>query len=302
MTPPKEPTLEEIHAQLKALTGAVEKLIEAQKPAAAPPEPAKKTGDLQDVRLVAVQPTAENHSYTFTIPTGSARNAFNNATPVEAVALPNYLVEKPDAKDLVDIPTTLAALAMETVRDNNRKALYPVALEDYLATVTREPGEQEALNIVEGKSWIGFGIVALKAQGADGKASNLYVVDDQLRQQIIVMGAESIPVGLNKKLAESGVTYVVRGRPETTEEINEFLSQGARVRGESGLLMTGRAVTDVIESLIKAVSAICELKEHDDDAVPLGTTLGRVMNGGMADKPGVFTSIMKASARPAGVK
>lgn len=297
MADQKQPTLEEVLVQLKSLTATVEKLIEAQKPkpAAEPPKPVP--ANWRDA-----QPTYQGHSHTFTIPKGSVKDVFNSATPAEAVALPNYIVESPKASDLVDIPATLAALAMETVRGQNRKALYPVALEDYVTDLPPKGSSQrEALNIVEGRSQWGFGIVALKARGADGKPSTLYVVDDQFRQQMMVMGTEAIPPELEKKLAESGVAYTIKGQPGTASAINNFLADGAKARGERGMLAVGNT-QNVVETLLKACSAICEFKQAALDNPERGTTVGKILDEGLVKEPAVFTSIMKASAKPKGVR
>ena len=115
-----------------------------------------------------------------------------------------------------------------------------------------------------------------------------------------VVGPEPISAPLQSELIKNGVQYVVKSEEASVTAINEFLADGAKHRGNIGKLIQGNT-QNVIEGLIKAFSALCELQDtepgasNDQMTVNKGATLGLVMFKSKT-KPAVFTSIVTPKA------
>ena len=219
-------------------------------------------------------------------------------------ALPNYLLEDPTKTkeyQLVDFRTALAALAVPKYAKDNRAHIWPVDLDDYLPDDVKkealnDKSQAEAMNTVKGKSGIGFDLVVLAATNAKKEPVYLYVIDDKLREKMMVVGPEPISGPLQSELIRNGVQYVVKNDEASVTSINEFLADGAKHRGNIGKLIQGNT-QNVIEGLIKAFSALCELTDtepgasNDQMTVNKGATLGLVMFKSKS-RPAVFTSIV----------
>ena len=123
----------------------------------------------------------------------------------------------------------------------------------------------------------------------------MYVLEDKQRDRMIVIGTEDVPAQLKSSLTKNGVQYIVRGDEAAIAAINEFVSDGAKVRGDAGALQTGQT-QNVIEGLIKAFSAVCELRDVKNDGgqmkVKKGSTLGQIIHSDHAP-PKVYTNIIK---------
>lgn len=153
----------------------------------------------------------------------------------------------------------------------------------------------EALNTVKGQSKIGFDLIVLAAKDKKGPVY-LYVIEDKERSKMMVVGPEAISTALQSELTKNGIQYVVKNDPTSVDQINEFLADGAKHRGAINKLQQGATQT-VIEGLIKAFSALCELTDTEAGASPdqmtvnKGATLGLVMYKSKST-PAVFTSIV----------
>ena len=92
------------------------------------------------------------------------------------------------------------------------------------------------------------------------------------------------------------------GTPGAWNPYDDFLADGAKVRGEKGQLVSGNT-QQVIESLIKAFSALCEIADvtqSDNDpnqmTVDKGCTLGQIIHRAES-RPTVYTNIFKPRPR-----
>jgi hypothetical protein len=136
----------------------------------------------------------------------------------------------------------------------------------------------------------------LAAVNAKKEPVYLYVIDDKTRNRMMVVGPEPISAPLQSELIKNGVQYVVKTDEASVTSINEFLADGAKHRGNIGKLVQGNT-QNVIEGLIKAFSALCELTDtepgasNDQMTVNKGATLGLVMFKSKS-RPAVFTSIV----------
>jgi len=232
-------------------------------------------------------------------------------------ALPNYLLDS-DSKgyELVNYRSALAALAVPGWADANRKHIWPVALDEYLvpdpepdakakkkmtpdeikAAEEAAKADLEAHNCVKGQSKIGFDLVILSAANDKAQPVYLYVIEDKQRQKMIVVGADAISPTLSSALKKNGVQYVLKDDADSVAQIDEFLAEGARKRGENGAIATG-TTQGVIESLIKAFSTLCDLSGADGGSgqptVGKGATMGKIIHGVKVKEPALYTSIMK---------
>ncbi|TAL39291.1 MAG: hypothetical protein EPN97_02855 [Alphaproteobacteria bacterium] len=219
-------------------------------------------------------------------------------------ALPNYVLDDPaNAKEynLVDFRTALAALAVPEYAKDNRAHIWPVELDDFLPDevkkeVAQDKSQAEAMNTLKGKSAIGFDLIVISALNAKKEQVFMYVIEDKLQNKVMVVGPEEISKPLQSELAKNGVQYVVKGDEGSVTTVNEFLADGAKFRGHAGKLIQGNT-QNVIEGLIKAFSALCELADVEAGATPdqmtvnKGSTLGLVIHRSKS-RPVVFTSIV----------
>ncbi len=231
-------------------------------------------------------------------------------------AVPVYDAPDPEATgeyQYVDFRAALASLVVPEYGEANRKLLWPVEMIDRMeGEMSNDPLEIEAFNIAMGKASLGFNLGILKAVDARKEEVFLFVIEDKVhlnktdvdRHKYLVIGPEAIAPQLQAELAKQGMTYIVRSEESSLTRINEFLAEGAHVRGVDGQLKSGHT-QEVIEGLINAFSAICELEADpnagpDEPQIKEGSTLGHLIQGTRAE-PAVFTSIVKPKARSGGM-
>lgn len=221
---------------------------------------------------------------------------------LQGEAVPSYdmddsMVEPGGSHTLVDFRSVLAALAVPAYAEHNRKVIWP---DELLRCVDKEDfpkaaEDLEAYYCLHGCSKIGFDLTVLASHNSSQQKDYMYVLEDKQRNKMIVIGKEEITPQLQSSLTKNGIQYVVHGDDGSVTAINEFVSDGAKVRGEAGLLQSGQT-QNVIESLIKAFSAVCELRDVKSEdgqmKVKMGSTLGQIIHSDHAE-PKVYTSIIK---------
>lgn len=233
---------------------------------------------------------------------------------VAGQAIPVYDLPQPEASDeyeLVDYRSILASLAAPHYGDRNRERVWPagftVRLDDPPDPNDKE--NMEAYNIGEGKGKWGFNMTILTGANEKGDPVYMWVIEDKTHLQktntewrrYMVVGPEPVSPDLQATLAKGGITYLVKSDPATVTEVNEFLTEGARVRGEDGQMHVNDT-REVIESLVKAFSVQCELAgalpgdNSDEQIIPEEATLGKMIHEAVA-LPAVFTSIVKPKAK-----
>ena len=222
-------------------------------------------------------------SFDFKVP--SAAGTFN------AQALPNYICSEQTPGELLDVKSTLQALASPENAGANRQKLYLRDIEQYLANPVA-PEERVPLDIIEGKWRSGFGISVIKAEDG-GKPAYLFAVEDKVQKKLVVLGDADIGTDLNAELEKGGVTYFCRSHPRAATAVNDFLATGAYVRAkENEFDRADRAAQTVIESIIKGFSGLCAIAPAEYLCVKKGTTLGAVMKNATAE-PVAYVSIIK---------
>jgi hypothetical protein len=256
----------------------------------------KRAGQLAGQAVTEQKSIAEirpRRPYGFLLPRRLSQN-FNAAGQlVEVQALPNYLRDTVKAKDLADFRLVLGGLAQR----GNRDAIFPVEIEQYLA-MTDSEHERRALDIVEGKSPMGFNLTVLAAKSDLDRQVFLYVLEDRLRRKMAVAGPEKIPAGLKKQLERDGVSYAVRKSNECDAVIDDFVADGAQHRCERGFLLDNNIRTrqSVIGDLVRGLNAVSEIKETGINLsnMPLDYTLGRAIRHS-GPEPACYTSIVCAT-------
>lgn len=250
--------------------------------------------------LKTLQSSSDSSPKAFVLPNDDL-NKVNGEPMIEGKALPNYeLDDVASSKDyiLADFRSALAALAVPEYGGQNRARVWPAELMEYVDEQPTDPADIEAFNTLQGKSKVGFDLSILAAAGSDKKESYLYVIEDKVRDQMMVVGPEAVSTQLKSALSKNGISYVVKEDEASIQRINDFLAEGAKVRGEKGQLVSGNT-QQVIEGLIKAFSALCEItdvsqSETDPDqmTVDKGSTLGQVIHRSNS-RPAVYTNIVK---------
>lgn len=250
--------------------------------------------------LKTLQSSSDSSPKAFVLPNDDL-NKVNGEPMIEGKALPNYeLDDVASSKDyiLADFRSALAALAVPEYGGQNRSRVWPAELMEYVDEQPTDPADIEAFNTLQGKSKVGFDLSILAAAGSDKKESYLYVIEDKVRDQMMVVGPEAVSTQLKSALSKNGISYVVKEDEASIQRINDFLAEGAKVRGEKGQLVSGNT-QQVIEGLIKAFSALCEItdvsqSETDPDqmTVDKGSTLGQVIHRSNS-RPAVYTNIVK---------
>lgn len=222
-------------------------------------------------------------------------NTVNGTPLVVGQALPIYELDLEDQHDyeLADFRTVLAALAVPESANDNLQHIWPSDLRN--KTEEAVPDEdKDAFDAIEGKSETGFNMTTLATASADpsNKGINfLWVIEDRELQEIKIIGSEKIGEKLQSELKKNHVEYLLQSDESTVQTINDFLTEGARVRGEQGGIRAGTDAQNVVGTLIKAFSAVCDA----GDIIKKGSTLGSIIQSNKA-RPGVYTSIVKPKA------
>lgn len=229
-------------------------------------------------------------------------NAVSGAPLMQGEAVPNYDMDDDKlapngSHKLVDFRSVLAALAVPAYAEHNRARIWPSELMECIDESEHPTAEEdiEAYNSIQGRSRIGFDLTVLAVGDSKEEKSYMYVLEDKRRNRMIVVGGEEVPPQLQSALSKNGVQYVVRGDDIAVNAINEFVSEGAKLRGDTDELKNGQT-QNVIEGLIKAFSAVCELRDVKNDGgqmkVKKGSTLGQIIHSDHAP-PKVYTNIIK---------
>jgi len=249
----------------------------------------------------SMKTTADSAPKAFVLPNDDL-NQVNGKPLLEGEAVPSYdmdesRIEPGGSHTLVDYRSVLAALAVPAYAGQNRARIWPDELLECIDESEHPKAEEdiEAYNSLQGRSRIGFDLTVLATGDSKQEKSYMYVLEDKQRDRMIVIGTEDVPAQLKSSLTKNGVQYIVRGDEAAIAAINEFVSDGAKVRGDAGALQTGQT-QNVIEGLIKAFSAVCELRDVKSEGgqmkVKKGSTLGQIIHSDHAP-PKVYTNIIK---------
>ncbi len=297
---PSKPLLtdEEIRQQLKKMSAVASELNEmvlgltrqldertqaqAQAPSSAKVQPL--VTPKAETPVVEIRPT-QPHGFMLPKNLSGSFNIARNL--VEVQALPNYLRDDLKPNELADFRAVLGALAAKPAQRGNRDAMFPADLENFLPDdFQKGESDRRAFDVIEGKSAMGFNLAVLAAKTSENKPAHLYVLEDKLREKMIVAGPEGVKADFADELAKGGVQYVVKSDEKTASAINEFLAHGAKFRGEKGLLFPGNTQS-LIEGLIKGAFALSEIPHKEANVK--GTTLGDAIKD--SKNPAIYTQI-----------
>lgn len=212
-------------------------------------------------------------------------NAARNMVMVQA--LPSYARAKVEPRDLADFRSVLAGLAQR----GNRDAIFLTEFESYVPAAETE-SDRRAFDIIEGKSAIGMNLALLSARTEHDAHALLFVVEDKLREKMVVAGPEKISAHLRTELEKNGVSYVVRNSTQCSPVVNDFVSDGALYRTRQDLLLEGHDQF-IVDELVKSLATLC--------AIPHGGrptreyTLGQAVHDVSGSVPSCYTQILRPS-------
>jgi hypothetical protein len=168
------------------------------------------------------------------------------------------------AQDLMDFRFVLSAMAMPDYAEQNREKIWLEDLMDVLSKNDQLPSqmeesELEIYNTLMGKSKYGFNLAIASAADAEGKPAYLYVLEDKIGGQTLIVGPEKIPAQLDTVLHKNNVTYLVKSDNATKDKINKFLEDATRSRQDQ--MMPQATSNEVTETLINAFGRVSEVPE-----------------------------------------
>lgn len=275
--------------------------------------------------------------FTFVVPNNDLDTV--QAKPLLAAqALPIYELTHPETSDefnLVDFRDVLASLVVPQFGEKNRQHMWPVELLELLdkppkhklhedgTVVLDDKGEPvpdlEPYHILEGHGEWGINFVILRSANKQGDPVNLWVIEDKTTLQkaadpakaehhrFMIVGPEAIPPELEVALAKNNVTYIVKSDPGMKKTVNEFLIEGARIRGVDGQI-DPEAAEEVTEAIVKSYAVTHSLPpappgtEHLAGKGPVigpEATLGEFIEQSKdSDRPAVFVSIVTPKPAP----
>ncbi len=286
------------------------------------------------VKLVQEQKKASE--FSFVVPNNNI-DQIRQEPLVVARAMPVFELEEPEKSadfELVDFHSVLDAFILPQFFEQNRERMWPTGFVDSLIhppkNKTDEKGELVLVNgqpvpdiepykIAEGKGEWGLNMTIVSAADKKGDPVNLWVIEDKTHlvkakdpgkadwHRYMVVGPEPITSELEVALAEKGISYVVKTDPASIKTINDFLIQGARVRGEDGQLDPD-AAKGVTEAIVKAFAVMHTLprtKPGSDprtQIIPADATLGEmIQTSNDAERPALFVSIVKPRVAAPGI-
>jgi hypothetical protein len=234
-----------------------------------------------------------NKPNIFMLPNGNdLKNAFQ-AVAVETQAVPNYTLDKDvNPKQLANFHEVLLGLASPDLRKDNRNAIFPTDVEEHLSEPVT-PSQRNAFDVIEGKSVWGFNIAAVAAGNDVVGRTYFFVIEDTVRERMMVIADLAISAELERQLAAGGVDYTYKLPPKSASRIDDFLVEGAKVRGERGMMKPSDAQT-VVEDLITGFSVIQQIGQRGSDEIRIekGATLGSIIKQNDI-QPDCYTNIMK---------
>lgn len=216
--------------------------------------------------------------------------AFNkNGAPAQA--LPNYVLDTPTTDRLLDVKSTLQALASPENAAFNRQKIYPKNIEDYLLNPVKKE-HRTMFDIVEGKWAKGYGLAVLRVEDG-GRPTYLYAIEDQRLKKMAVLGDADLGTAFCASLAKDGLTYVCKDDPDASRMIDDFLAEGvsARARKRKARAIAGET-NGMIESLVKCFATVCGPEMGRDIVIPKETTVGEAMKESRM-QPWAYVSIVK---------
>ncbi|MDI1226253.1 MAG: hypothetical protein PSY14_01015 [bacterium] len=165
-------------------------------------------------------------------------------------------------------PASYKTVVAGLTRDRLDKFFFPDLQKHSLDPVAEK--DKSAISLLEGTHPMGFRVSMIAAQDGD-KRVYMPMIDDTLRNMTLLVG----PGPAGKSIADA-VTYIDGSEKDASKKINEFLADGARLRGEMGKLNVSDAY-ELVEDLIRAVSASADVTLDHKNNIATDTTVGDVM-------------------------
>ena len=251
--------------------------------------------------------------YTVIVPNDDV-NTIGASPLVAAQAIPAYNLPDDDSTfELMDFRAVLGALVAPKYMEETRERLWPVGFTERLDNPPDmdKADKVEPYNIGEGKGKWGFNLTVLNATNEKQEQVFMWLIEDKVHldktetdwHRYMLVGPEPISPDLESQLAKGGVQYVVKDDANTVDAVNNFLVEGARVRGEDNKMAVADA-KEVTEMIVKAFAVLCPLPrvmpgtDPNEQIIPADATLGDMIHEATAS-PALFTSVMKPKVKVA---
>lgn len=140
-----------------------------------------------------------------------------------------------------------------------------------------------SLEVLKGEHPAGFQITVVKA-AHEGNGVFMPVIGDAVAGKVLVLGPGAAPEGL-----EEHIVYVDNRQPGVADKVNDFLVNGARLRGEKGLL-NPEQVRTCVEDLLGAVEVLGTTTQAP--GVDTGATVGAAFAEVAGGKAGMSAYIL----------
>src|SRR5262249_28379451 len=141
-----------------------------------------------------------------------------------------YAHQLPKGAALLQVEDVLTLFAQPDFIGKYTDTLVTRTLRDHITEELEQETrheDREALMALMGKADIGLGLHVAAAADGIGKPAMLFVIEDSVRNQMLVAGEKPISTELSAALKEAGVTYVNRRAASAAGDIEDFIAASA---------------------------------------------------------------------------
>lgn len=186
-------------------------------------------------------------------------------------------------KKLMPIEDVLKILTIPGDRQKAYASEFATAFSDSGYELDAEDDMRHPLEIVSGTSPIGFAVSVLRVAGLPiandvRHATNLYVLEDQHENRVVVLGDQKISPYLEKSLREEGLIYLHYTNPTAINQINDLFGDGLKARASRDMSFRFTDIQNIMQNVIYALSLQQEALGNDDGEsheISAGTTIGK---------------------------
>lgn len=186
-------------------------------------------------------------------------------------------------KKLMPIEDVLKILTIPGDRQKAYASEFASTFSDSGYESDAEDDMRQPLEIVSGTSPIGFAISVLRVAGLPmandvRHATNIYVLEDQRENRVVVLGNQKISPYLEKSLREEGLVYLHCTNPTAVDQINDLFADGLKARASRDMSFRFTDIQSIMQNVIYALSLQQEALGNDDGEshqISAGTTIGK---------------------------
>lgn len=186
-------------------------------------------------------------------------------------------------KKLMPIEDVLKILTIPGDRQKAYASEFAAAFSDSGDELDAEDDMRQPLEIVSGTWPIGFAVSVLRVAGLPmandvRHATNIYVLEDQHENRVVVLGNQKISPYLERALREEGLLYLHCTNPTAIDQINDLFADGLKARASRDMSFRFTDIQNIMQNVIYALSLQQETSSHHDgepSQIGVGTTIGK---------------------------